>query len=98
MQKCVTVASDILNECRTKDKDMGLGMRQQDALRNLRKNLEEDADEDYPQDVLTELLVLYDVGKALDLTYFEIEHVLGAEGLQAVNNHLYTIVTIEEAA
>lgn len=50
------------------------------ALEQLRAQLEEDAGADYPQDVRTELLVLYDVCRGLNLGLFQMREVLGDVG------------------
>jgi len=59
-----------------------------DSLKNLRQQWQEDAGEEYPRDVLSELLVLYDVCEALDLNIFEARDVMGTTGLQAVREHI----------
>lgn len=58
------------------------------ALRGLRTELEEHAGENYPQDVLRELLVLHDVCECLDLNIFQKRDVLGDEGGQYLNDYL----------
>lgn len=58
------------------------------ALKRLRQEFQDDAGEDYPEDVIPQLLVLYDVGKALDLSFFTIKDVLGDVGFTAVRNHI----------
>jgi len=57
-------------------------------LTRLREEWQEDAGEEYPNDVLPELLVLHDVCKALDLNIFQERDVLGTEGFQAVREHI----------
>ena len=47
------------------------------ALKRLRQEWQEDAGLAYPQEVLPQLLVLYDVCKGLDLNLFEAGAVLG---------------------
>lgn len=54
------------------------------ALKQLRQQLQEDAGQDFPEDVLTELLVLHDVCKSLDLNVFQTKEVLGEAGWQGV--------------
>lgn len=64
------------------------------ALRSLRLELQEDAGEDFPQSVLTELLVLRDVCKKLGLNIFQCQDVLSERGWTYVNRYLDTRVTI----
>ena len=59
-----------------------------ERLQQLRQQLQEDTGETYPQGVMRELLVLYDVGKALDMTYFELRSVMGVDGFKAVTQHI----------
>ena len=58
------------------------------ALRSLRIELQEDAHENYPQDVIQELLVLYDVCKKLELNIFQCGEVMGKTGLHAVCSYI----------
>ncbi|MCX6048117.1 MAG: hypothetical protein NT075_23710 [Chloroflexi bacterium] len=67
---------------------MRTDMQGLDSLKNLRQQWQEDAVEEYPKDVLPELLVLYDVCGALDLNIFEAREVLGNAALQAVKEHI----------
>lgn len=60
------------------------------ALRSLRQELQEDAGEDFPQSVLTELLVLRDVCKKLDLNVFQCQDVLGEPGWEYVKRYIDT--------
>lgn len=64
------------------------------ALRSLRLELEEDAGEDFPESVLTELLVLRDVCKKLDLNIFQCQDVLSDSAWQYVNKYLDTPVNL----
>lgn len=50
------------------------------ALEQLRMQLEEDAGADYPHDVRTELLMLYDVCSRLNMGLFYMQDVLGDKG------------------
>lgn len=58
------------------------------ALKRLRQEWQEDAGFAYPQDVLLQLLVLYDVCKGLDLTIFEAQEILGQVGYGAVKAYI----------
>jgi len=62
------------------------------ALRKLRKAWQEDAGDVFPEAVLTQLLVLYDVCKGLELNIFQIEDVLGRAGWQGIRDYLNTTV------
>ncbi|MEZ4682053.1 MAG: hypothetical protein R2932_48390 [Caldilineaceae bacterium] len=62
------------------------------ALRKLRLAWQEDAGDTFPQAVLTELLVLYDVGKLLDLNIFQLNDVLGDEAHASIKQHLNTYI------
>ncbi len=59
-----------------------------DSLKKLRQELQEDAGSDYPDDVMVQLLVIYDVCKGLDLNVFAVRDVLGTTGYQAVKDHI----------
>ena len=58
------------------------------ALNRLRQEWQEDAGAAYPQDVLPQLLVLYDVCKGLDLTIFEVREIVGQVGFQAIKAYI----------
>lgn len=58
------------------------------ALQRLRIDLQEAAGANFPQSQLKELLLLYDVCKYLDLTYFQAQEVLGAPALSFVHDYL----------
>ena len=58
------------------------------ALRQLRFELQEDSGAGFPHDVLTQLLMLHDVCKCLDLTIFQARHVLGDIGWQYVKEYI----------
>jgi hypothetical protein len=68
------------------------------ALRGLRLAWEEDAGDEFPQAVLTELLVLYDVGKRLELNIFQLNDVLGDEACASIKHHLNTHIIPTGAA
>ena len=67
---------------------MLIDLRGVNALRNLRRELQDNAGSDFPNGVMTELLVLYDVCKTLDLNLSNAEDVLGETGLDAVSNYI----------
>lgn len=67
---------------------MEVSMKGMIALRQLRQQLQEDAGHKFPQDTLTQLLVLYDVCKSLDLNIFQVKEVLGELGWHGVTEHL----------
>mgnify|MGYP001468148144 CR=1 FL=1 len=58
------------------------------ALCELRVELEEDAADEYPQAVLRELLVLFDVCRAFGLDMHRTKSVSGTIGLRYVQQHL----------
>ena len=58
------------------------------ALERLRTQLEEDAGDAFPQDVLPQLLMLYDVCRSLDLSIFHIREVMGDMGWTFVRAEL----------
>ena len=60
------------------------------ALRSLRLELEEEAGDSFPQSAITELLVLRDTCKKLQLNIFQCQDVLGEQGWQYVNTYLDT--------
>lgn len=62
------------------------------ALRKLRLAWQNDAGDAFPQGMLTELLVLYDVGKLLELNIFQLNGVLGDEACACIKQHLNTYV------
>ena len=47
------------------------------ALHQLRRELQEEAGHDFPQALHTEMLVLYDVCRCLDLNIFQCREVVG---------------------
>ena len=58
------------------------------ALERLRTQLEEDAGDAFPHDVLPKLLMLYDVCRCLDLSIFRIREVMGDTGWAFVRAEL----------
>lgn len=62
------------------------------ALRNLRKALQEDAGAEFPDAVLPELLLLYDVCKCLDMSYGTLSDIVGHKGLRGIQQHLESTV------
>ncbi len=58
------------------------------ALRQLRRELQDDAGLNFPQGVHTEMLVLYDVCRSLDLNLFQCRDILGEVGWAYVNGYL----------
>lgn len=58
------------------------------ALKQLCEQLQEDAGDKFPEDTITELLVLHDVCKSLDLNIFQLKEVLGDAGWRGVVNHI----------
>jgi hypothetical protein len=58
------------------------------ALRRLRQELQEDAGCQFPQAVLREMLILYDVCKSLDLNIFQCREVLGELGWQYLHEYI----------
>ncbi|MCB0122829.1 MAG: hypothetical protein KDE58_11330 [Caldilineaceae bacterium] len=64
------------------------------AIRKIRMDLEEDAGENFPTDVSRELLVLYDILKALEFNIFIIEDALGEIGYRFVTTYTSTPLAI----
>lgn len=64
------------------------------GLRQLRMQLEEDAGNDFPEAVLTEILTLYDVCHSLHLNVFQIREVMGNAALLGIHNHLDATVVL----
>lgn len=67
---------------------MEVTMRGAVALKRLRQELQENAEEDFPNGIHRELLVLYDVCKCLDLNIFEAKDVLGEFGWRYVTRQI----------
>lgn len=67
---------------------MEVSMRGAVALRQLRHQLQDSAGEDFPQGVLTELLVLHDVCRSLDLNVFQAREILGESGWRCVAEYI----------
>lgn len=64
------------------------------ALRQLRRELQDDAGLDFPQATQKEMLILYDVCKGLDLNIFQCKEVLGEVGWCYIHNYLETPVDL----
>lgn len=62
------------------------------ALRKMRKQLEEDAGDAFPEAVFTEILTLYDVCHALQMNVFQIREVMGNRAMVIISKHLDTII------
>lgn len=58
------------------------------ALRQLRRELQDNAGLNFPQGVHAEMLVLYDVCRSLDLNLFQCRDVLGEVGWAYINGYL----------
>ena len=58
------------------------------ALQQLRIEHQESAGLDFPQACLTEMLILYDVCKSLELSIFQAQEVLDAPACELVVNYL----------
>lgn len=58
------------------------------ALRQLRRDLQDDAGLNFPQALHAEILVLHDVCRCLDLNIFQCREVLGEVGCAYVNGYL----------
>lgn len=65
------------------------------GLRQLRRDLQDDADLNFPQALHTEMLVLYDVCRCLDLSIFQCREVLGEVGWAYVNGYLERRVEVK---
>lgn len=58
------------------------------SLKQYRHQLQDSAGNDFPQGVLTELLVLHDVCKCLDLNVFQAREVIGELGWQCIAQYI----------
>ena len=67
------------------------------ALQQLRIELQEAAEMDFPDACLNEMLLLYDVCKYLELSVFQAREVLGAPAYHMVMTHLNAPVHIPTA-
>lgn len=67
---------------------MIINLRGMNALRQLRIEHQESAGLDFPAKCLTEMLLLYDVCKSLELSIFQAQEVLGAPAWNMVMNHI----------
>lgn len=65
------------------------------ALRQLRRGLQDDAGLNFPQEVHTEMLVLYDVCRSLDLNLFQCRDILGEVGWAYVNGYLERRINVK---
>jgi hypothetical protein len=73
---------------------MIINLRGVKALQQLRIEQQESAGLDFPESCHTELLVLYDVCKYLELNIFQAQHVLGAQGYAYVTGYINGTVTV----
>ena len=64
------------------------------SLCQLRREMQDDAGLNFPQEMHIEMLVLYDVCKCLDFTLFQCKEVLGEVGWRYVNNYLTSQVEV----
>ncbi|MEM7134622.1 MAG: hypothetical protein AAF702_50635 [Chloroflexota bacterium] len=67
------------------------------ALQQLRVDLQESAGLDFPVACLSELLILYDVCKYLELSIFQAQEILGAQGYACVTEHINSPIIVNEA-
>lgn len=67
---------------------MIMDLRGIQALQNLRIEYQESAGLEYPEACLTELLILYDVCKSLELSIFQARQVLGAPAWEKVTSYI----------
>ena len=58
------------------------------ALQQLRIEYQESAGLDFPEACFTEMLILYDMCKSLELSIFQAQHVLGAPAWEMVTRHI----------
>lgn len=58
------------------------------ALQQLRIDLQESAGVDFPHACLTEMLLLYDACKYLELSVFQAQEILGVSAYQMVTAHI----------
>lgn len=65
------------------------------ALRHLRRELQDNAGLNFPQEVHTEMLVLYDVCRSLDLNLFQCRDILGEVGWAYVNGYLERRINVK---
>lgn len=65
------------------------------ALRQLRRDWQDDAGPDFPQALHTEMLVLYDVCRCLGLNIFQCREVLSEVGWAYVNGYLERRVDVK---
>lgn len=67
------------------------------ALQKLRIEYQESAGLEFPEACLTELLILYDVCKSLELSIFQAQQVLGAPAWESVTSHINSPVGVPTA-
>ena len=75
---------------------MAIAVKDLLALRQLRRDIQDNAGLDFPQATHTEVLVLYDVCKSLDLNIFQCKEILGEIGWHYINDYLETPVKLYE--
>lgn len=66
------------------------------ALRKLRQELQDNAGLEFPQAIHTEMLVLYDICKCLELNLFQCKAVLGEIGWCYINSYLAMPIATKE--
>lgn len=74
---------------------MELAQREIGNLKRIRTELEESAGAEFPKDVLTELLVLYDACQAIEMTDGQMRQVLGPKAYQYINRYLNSMIGTE---
>jgi hypothetical protein len=67
---------------------MIINLRGIKALQQLRIEYQESAGLEFPQSCLTEMLILYDVCRSLDLSLFQAQEVLGAAAWKMVTDYI----------
>ncbi|MEZ4713113.1 MAG: hypothetical protein R3A44_38340 [Caldilineaceae bacterium] len=71
-----------------------INLRGMKALQQLRIDIQESAEMEFPHACLTEMLLLYDVCKYLELSIFQAREVLGAPAYHMVMKHLNAPVSL----
>lgn len=64
------------------------------ALRRLRMDLQENGGDIFPSIMHTEMFMLYDVCKYLDLNIFQCKEILGEAGWRYINAYLNSPITV----
>lgn len=77
---------------------MLIDLRGTRALKQLRIELQESAGLEFPDACLSDLLILYDVCKYLELTIFQAQEILGAQGYACVTEHINSPVIVDPAS